>query len=463
MHLKTNLKHSQRNARIIPLVIVLLLMGGMVYLYNSKIFEQNPPLIQVNDIRYWNLKSEIPVTITDESGLTNYKVVLDVNGQQSALDNQVYTTPEASLSFSIKPPRFGIFGKEKSLKIHIEATDGSKWNFLSGNTIRKTLDITIDNRKPKIMTLSHSYSITKGGSALVVFKAEDESLDELYLEAGGHRFQPQKFYKDGYYATLIAWPVMVDNFQAAIHATDKAGNSIRKNIRYFLKDKKYKLSELTVKDKFLEGKLATLADDHSEGKTFEKPLERFIFVNEKLRAKNEKHIYEIASKIDPAQDAYGFSLTPFYPLKNAAAVASFGDHRIYSYQKEKISESYHMGLDLASVKNAPILTSNDAIVNFAEDNGIYGNSIILNHGLGLSTLYGHCETLFVNVGEQIPKGTKIALTGMTGLAFGDHLHFGILVQGIEVRPEEWMDKKWMQLNVFDILEGAKKMIDSEVS
>ena len=157
----------------------------------------------------------------------------------------------------------------------------------------------------------------------------------------------------------------------------------------------------------------------------------------------------------------GFKVNKFYPLKNGKAVASYGDHRFYTFENKDVSESWHMGIDLASTQRANIVASNDGTVEFAEDNGIYGNNILINHGFGLFSLYGHCSDMAVKAGDFVKAGDVIGSTGVSGLALGDHLHFGILVQGEEVRPEEWMDNGWMKDNVTSVLEAAKKMIDGK--
>jgi murein DD-endopeptidase MepM/ murein hydrolase activator NlpD len=110
---------------------------------------------------------------------------------------------------------------------------------------------------------------------------------------------------------------------------------------------------------------------------------------------------------------------------------------------------------------AKILTSNSGTVVYADYNGIYGNMPMIDHGLGLYTLYGHCSNILVKTGDEVNAGFSIAQTGKSGLALGDHLHFGILVQGIEVRPEEWMDSKWIRDNVDKIFKSADKIIEGE--
>ena len=142
-------------------------------------------------------------------------------------------------------------------------------------------------------------------------------------------------------------------------------------------------------------------------------------------------------------------------------MASYGDERHYYYKNKdhKISHSFHVGYDLASTKMATIKTSNAGTVVYANENGIYGNMPMIDHGLGLYSLYGHCSQLLVNEGEEVNKGQAIAKTGVSGLALGDHLHFGLLVQGIEVRPVEWFDQSWIRKNVDNIFKDADKIIE----
>lgn len=142
-------------------------------------------------------------------------------------------------------------------------------------------------------------------------------------------------------------------------------------------------------------------------------------------------------------------------------VGDFADHRFYSYNGEFVSESYHLGIDLASVARDNIYASLDGKVIFAEENGIYGINIIIDHGFGLYSLYGHCSSKLVAEGDEIKAGEIIAKTGTSGLALGDHLHFGILVQGVEVRPEQFQDAKWLQSYIISVLEEGRKIILKE--
>ena len=450
---------------IIGKIFLILLIGGLgygyYYLHSNLMIERVKPNIKIDKKIYWNLKDSISVPIFDEGGIKFIKAsVIEQNGKETTLSQEIFREAKNSFDLKIKPPKIGFFQKNGKVILKIEVIDRSLWNMLQGNrAVSKTL-VTIDTKKPQIRSLTNSYSITKGGVGLVIFGAKDEKLKSLYIQTNyGKKFYPIRFYKDGYFTSLIAWPIDKKEFKATIVAIDKANNITKSRIRFYIKNKKYRESTITLNSKFLAGKIKDLAMKYKNDFQEAMKIQNFSFVNETLRQTDEKRIHKKSLKrgklfID------NFNIKKFYPLKNAAAVASFGDHRFYKFEGKIISESYHLGLDLASVKNADIRTSNDGTVIYADETGIYGNSIIISHGLGVHTLYSHCNHFLVQVGEKVKAGQVIAKSGRTGLALGDHLHFGVLVQGVEVRPAEWMDRDWIRKNITSIINNAKYMIDN---
>ena len=432
--------------------------GGYA-LYTSESFEQESPKIHMEKEIYWNLKKPLILKITDNSGIKSYKVIMTDGKKSVTIDQQKLSNPQKEIVLKVSPPVDLNFEKGRAQLI-VEATDKSYWNYFLGNTTKKRINIHVDAKKPDLFVVTNSYSITKGGSALVVFYAHDDNMKHFSIQTNfGKEFKAQPFYKDGYYVALLAWPLTKSRFRADIVASDKAGNVARAHIPLYLRNKRYKTSKINLSDRFLDGKIAEMAEDFPKTKKMDK-LERFKFINETLRQMNEKLIHTLTTEV-PKNRIDSFNIKPFYPLKNAAKVASFGDHRYYYYKGKFVSSSYHMGLDLASTKMARIVSSNPGKVVFADYNGIYGNMPLISHGLGLYTLYGHCSTLFVRKGDEITRNEAIAKTGRTGLAMGDHLHFGVIVQGIEVRPEEWMDRRWIKLNITDVMTEAKKLIDKK--
>ena len=446
-----------RGSRVKTFIFAIIFIGlafAIINLLGSNFTDNEPPKISIKDEIYWNQKSPIDLNITDNSAVESLKISLsDANSTKIILDQSVNES-KTRLELSLKLPKELILDKNQIYKLTIEAKD---FNIFGGNKAVKSVNLIIDNKTPQIQIINQSYKITKGGSAVVVFRAVDENLNELYIQSDKHIFKPTKFIKDGYWASLVAWDIRNPRFNAKIIAIDKAGNRAVSNIGYYLHDRKYKESIITLSDNFLDGKIDELANQYAPNYADLDMLDKFKFVNETLRESNENIIRKVTSAV-PEEIIESFYIKPFYPLRNGAVVASFGDHRFFTYEGNRVSESWHMGLDLASTAKAVMVTNNPAFVAFNELNGIYGDSIILYHGFGLYTLYGHSNEISVKVGEHIGANHIIGKTGTTGLSLGDHLHFGVIVQGVEVRPEEWMDKKWLQDNIYDVLNTAKKAI-----
>jgi murein DD-endopeptidase MepM/ murein hydrolase activator NlpD len=439
---------------------MLLVVGGALYVYFSSTFERNAPVITMQSNNgYWNLKKPLHIGIKDDSGIKSYVVVMQNSAGSTTLLNEQLLIPKKNLTLDIKPPRGAYAMKDKEITITIQAEDISKWNFFKGNKSTVEYKLIIDKKRPQVSIVNNSYKISRGGSAVVIFKVQDENLEDLYIEGNnGKHFLAEPFYKEGYYIALLAWPVQDEGFRATVVASDSAGNVAKSYVPLYLKNRAYKKSKMLLSDKFLQGKIADLSEDFEETQGINNPVEEFKIINEQVRAKNEALIHKYTSVV-PQEMISTFKVRRMYPLKNAAVVGRFGDHRKYYYKGKFISEAYHLGLDLASHAMAPIKTQNGGKVVFADFNGIYGNMPILSHGLGLYTIYGHCSSLDVSSGDVVAPNSQIAHSGKSGLALGDHLHFGVLVQGIEVRPQEWMDKKWIKLNISDIIKRAKKTID----
>ncbi|MCH9814325.1 MAG: M23 family metallopeptidase [Epsilonproteobacteria bacterium] len=446
------------------LLILLLLIGLGLWAYsqlNSPLFEKNRPEINLEKSRYWNSSRAIEVTLSDDTGLKQVQAFLSDGTNSVKIVDETFNKPKQTYTLKVTYPKIGLSKTKDKLKLTVMATDISKWNYFAGNHTQKESILTLDNQRPDVFSLITSYGITKGGSALAIFKAEDKNLHELYIETNfGKKFYPTKFYKEGYYAALVAWPLKEKRFSAKVIAIDHAGNKTRSKLSFFLKNRKYRESHLQAKDSFINGKIAELAEDRPEKTENLSPTKKLDFVNRIYRDENDALIKKITSKID-SNMIQDFDIKPFYPLRNGKVVGSYGDHRYYYYKDKEniISEAYHLGLDLASIKMDEIRITNPGVCVYANYNGIYGNNLIVYHGLGLYTLYAHCSSILVQRGSLIEPSEVAARTGATGLALGDHLHVSMLVQGIFVRPAEWMDSKWIQTNITDVINGAKKMID----
>ena len=451
---------KKSGSKIVAILLLLAILGGAGYVYTAPEFERIAPTVESKQHIFWNRTDPLKITLKDNVALKHYELILSDGTKSLIVGQGNFDKNIKTQTLLMKYPKSNVLSaKATELELQIIVTDNSMWNFFQGNKTVKHIKINVDYKRPNVNILSNSYSITQGGAALVVFQAYDENLAKLYVEVQDKKFKVTPYKKEGYYAALIAWSFLQTDFHAKVVAVDSADNKRVVEIPFYVKSRKYKVSWIRAKDKFIDGKILDLASSAPEYASITDRLSRLKAINETMRLKNEDNIHALSQDTSP-QLIDAWKVHKFYPLRNGAKVASFGDKRHYYYENKdnEISQSYHVGYDLASTKMAAIVTSNAGTVVYANENGIYGNMPIIDHGLGLYSLYGHCSQLLVKEGDEVKAGQVIAKTGISGLALGDHLHFGILVQGIEVRPVEWFDATWIRKNIDNIFKSADKII-----
>ena len=169
-------------------------------------------------------------------------------------------------------------------------------------------------------------------------------------------------------------------------------------------------------------------------------MQRFVYINSKLRIENNKTLADLRFQTEPKFLWTG----AFLPMVDSTVESRFADDRTYTWQGKKVDEQTHLGFDLAKVAHSPVPASNDGRVIWAQDLGIYGNCIVIDHGFGLQSVYGHLSEFDVKKGDMVKKGQMIGRTGATGLAAGDHLHFTMQVDGVQVNAVEWWDPHWVK-------------------
>lgn len=101
---------------------------------------------------------------------------------------------------------------------------------------------------------------------------------------------------------------------------------------------------------------------------------------------------------------------------------------------------FHEGVDIAAPYSSPIYAPADGVISFAGGKGGYGNAVILDHGYGVSTLYGHTSSMYVKEGDKIKRGQMLAAVGSTGASTGPHLHYEVHVDGVPTDPMKFVLK-----------------------
>ena len=221
------------------------------------------------------------------------------------------------------------------------------------------------------------------------------------------------------------------------------------DINYHLIAKTFSTDQINLTDPFLEKIASEFKGKFPQAST---PLEIFLGANRNQRQQDRKLIYEYGRKTSPTPLWQG----NFLRMPNTAPLGGFAQARTYIYQGKEVDRQTHLGFDLASLAHAPVPAANRGKVVFAGDLGIYGQCVIIDHGLGLQSIYGHLSRIGVKPGDNVEMGQKIGDTGATGMAGGDHLHFEMAVSGHSVNPIEWWDSHWIKDNVAGKLEMGKK-------
>ena len=457
-------KRSKRRYYIY-LIIVAVLVWGLVKLL-PEIEWSAPEVIISSDSQFIGPKP-IEIEITDKGkGVKKVEITLnDANGDIE-LVNKVYDPPVSrdKIVLRLDPARIGV--TEGKATLRIEAVDASRLRIFVGNKTVAKREFIIDFKPPSISAVTTEHFINAGGAGLVIYSTSDDVV-KSGVELGGYFFPGYRgFFKNpniGF--ALFAHPYDIAGDEPAmLFAEDRAGNIGRSHLPYYLRVKNFKKSTIKVSKRFIQRKMAplaplapiaspaspstapsTAASENAEVKNL------FLAVNRDLRRKNNNTIKEVTSKITPAFLWNG----TFHQLSNSQVQANFADHRTYMYNNRKIDDEYHLGYDLAVVARYPVEAANSGRVAFSGELGIYGQSVIIDHGYGLFTLYSHMSSIDVKKGDRVEKSGIIGRTGQTGIAVGDHLHFGVYLDGVPVNPIEWWDATWLKNNIISPFEQGE--------
>ena len=445
---------SDRPRRALPAVFVFFLIlvvaaAGAAWWQRSRL-ESNPPEIRLSTNADVIGAAPLEIVVSDAgAGLRFLTATISQGGADQTLVSEQYAQPVHQKKIVVALAKVpGL--KEGAAVIRVNARDASFWHWGAGNEAALEKTFTIDITPPRIDLVADDRYINFGGVGAIVYRSSpDTAATGIKI---GDQFFPGfqgvvKDHPDEYFAFFAHAYNVEPTARAAIVATDKAGNTTETRLAYELKNVKYKKSTIAVSDSFFQNKVVPLLKDLSKRQGSVKDV--FLAVDKGVRKENEDKITEVTRKATPKVLWQG----AFAQLSNSKVEANFADQRTYTYNGEAIDTAYHLGYDLSVTKNYPIEAANSGVVAFTGDLGLYGNAVIIDHGLGLFTLYGHMSQIDVKEGDTVAKRQIIGKTGETGFAGGDHLHFGVYLDGIAVLPVEWWDQKWIDDNVTPKLEG----------
>lgn len=298
---------------------------------------------------------------------------------------------------------------------------------------------------PRLGVTSRQNYAAQGGSGVVVYRVGERALVEGARDGvqAGSWFFPGRALGDDPSARFALYGVpyeLTEPNEIRVVAEDDLGNatSIAFLDRFFPRPLETDTIRLSVgfMEKVVPEILAHVPELSDKGDL----LANYLAINGELRARNSAALRELGRR---SRDTFLWS-NAFLQLPGSQVTSSFADRRTYVFEGEEVDQQDHLGFDLASVRSAPVPAANRGIVVLARYFGIYGNTVVLDHGVGLMTLYSHLSTIDVTEGQEVEKGETLGRTGQTGLAGGDHLHFTTLMRGLPVNPIEWWDPAWVR-------------------
>ncbi|CAB1060252.1 Membrane proteins related to metalloendopeptidases [Olavius sp. associated proteobacterium Delta 1] len=455
------MKKDKKHTRLWLILIGCLIIVVPAAWFLTVRLEGKAPQVEVDLISLsWGRSQEITISVSDaDSGLRQLWVGLLKDGKEIVLHDETFpsagllkggTTNDASVKIPVAPIDLGFSDGDAILRLVVRDYSWRDW--WNGNKTYAEKPVVIDTRAPGIEVFTSAHNINQGGAGLVVYRTS-ETCSQSGVQVGNKFFPGHAgYFKDpNLYLAFFALGYEQGR-DTAIHLTaaDLAGNPGKSGFNYYIRRKKFRKDRINISDGFLKKKLPDF-DSELPWDSKMSAVDRFLLVNRGLRQANYQKIVEVCRNTANKLHWRGV----FLRLPNSANRARYADHRTYFYKKKEIDRQVHMGIDLASLANSPVPAANSGVVVFAEPLGIYGGTVIIDHGFGLFSMYSHLSFTAVKAGDQVSRGGILGRTGSTGMAGGDHLHFSMLINGTFVNPVEWWDKKWIENNVQSKIEQVK--------
>jgi murein DD-endopeptidase MepM/ murein hydrolase activator NlpD len=420
-------------------VFLLIVIGGSVAYLT---WRQSVPGVQVTGAPKRAIGSRMPVTLVVEAARGNVSraEVRVVQGEAVTVVGRYEGRPTSRVEVvATLTPDGGI--REGAGTLEVWAADDFWRPFGRAQRAAASFPIAVDFTPPRLEVVAATPYVAPGGAGLVVLRAGDATRAETRVATLS--FPTFAFGSGGLRVGLFALPHDFTRGSAlTVNAQDEAGNTATRGVGTEVLPRRFRRDTIEVTDALLQVKVAELLPQHPPGRAL---VEGFLTINRDQRRQAEEEKRRLAAKTADRPLWDGAFVQP----KNTKVFSNFAETRTYRYQGRDIDTQIHFGYDLASTKQAPVPAANNGAVVFAGPLTIYGNTIIIDHGLGLMTLYGHLSGIRVKVGDHVSRGQEIGRTGTTGLATGDHLHYEVLIQGVSVTPLEWWDGKWVR----DRIEG----------
>lgn len=446
MQYRSRAKVAPRLSLIPTLVMIVLALvaAGAIFVGFRMLFAPRPQISLAAPFDLVGRNRPLVLDVKDRAGLKSLRATVSQGDKEQVIVDEAYDPPRPEVQIKWSPaqdPKVRL--KDGPGKLTVTARNVSWGGFFKGRAATFTKSFTARLVPPRIEVLTRQHYVNQGGCDMVVYKVTPPDA-ESGVVVGPSFFKgfPLPGAADpAVRFALFALPYDVDPATPIrVRARDEAQNESLVGIWVKTFPRTFRTREIEVDDAFMNKVVPEIMSQTPSLTDQGDLLKNFLAINRDLRKVNNQALVELTQKSRPEF----LWKEPFFQLSNSQVEAAFADHRIYKYHGQEIDRQDHLGYDLATVARAPVAASNDGVTLMAQFFGIYGNTIVVDHGYGLLSLYGHLSAFNVKDEDAVKRGQTIAQSGETGLAGGDHLHFSMILQGTQVDAREWWDPHWIR-------------------
>jgi murein DD-endopeptidase MepM/ murein hydrolase activator NlpD len=421
------------------LILVFLAVAGIISLWAAS---SGTTLSVTPAVKTIGLSTPVTVHLTNAHGVRQVDAYLEQNGARYPVYAESHPStrilwsrrePSRSVTFEAGKSRAPNL-KDGKARLVIEAVS----NDLRASTTVNATDVDVVLEAPRVIADEFQHYINQGGMELVTM-APGGSWNDAGVKVGTYTFRsfplPGKDASQRFAMFAYPWDLPPD-VKPLVYARNLAGTEATTRFSFKLFPKKFRARDFELSDALIE-KLVNSVDPTNQVLPGKDVLSRFLYINGTMRRQNNQQLADLRFKTEQKVLWNG----PFIHWGKEESV--FADVRNYIYHGKKVDQQVHLGFDLSDVRNSPVEAANDGRVVWAKNLGIYGNCIVVDHGYGLQSIYGHLREIDVKEGEIVKKGQKMGISGETGLAGGVHVHFSMQIDGVQINPREWWDEHWI--------------------
>lgn len=422
----------------LTVILVLIVLPVIVLLVFS-----STPIVELAPVTALGSVTPVAVKVADPHGVRKMEAWIEQNGARYNVYETAQPASRILWSRDLPPGSWNFTAgikttpqlKDGPARLVVEATS----NDFRGASASASRDVTVVSRPPMLSVDSDQHYLYVGMADLVTFSVSGYVTDSG-VRVGGDRFRswPMPGGKLGLFS-LYAFPWnMPVSTAPVVYATNPTGTEVTGRMVTIFPPKeqpKYRVRDLVIDDNFVR-KVVNELDPNGSGEL----IDRFVKINREMRVANNKTLADLRDKTE----ARFLWSQPFLQEHNSQVEASFADVRNYIYHGKKVDQEVHLGYDLAITPHIGVEASNDGRVIYAAPLGIYGNCVVVDHGYGLQSIYGHMSEFAVREGDTVKRGQVMGKSGSTGMAGGDHIHFSMQLDGVQIDPKEFFDAHWIK-------------------